>query len=210
MNEKFIQNLDKLPPDVRRQFALLANQYGEKKKQKSIQDDFLTFVKHVWPDFIEGSHHKRIADKFNKLASGEIKRLIINMPPRHTKSEFGSYLLPAWMVGRNPKLKIIQSTNTTELSVRFGRKAKALIDSNEYQKVFKTKLREDSQAAGKWETAQGGEYYAAGVGSAITGRGADLLIIDDPHSEQDAMNALALERTYEWYNSVPRKRLQPG
>ena len=210
MNEKFIQNLDKLPADVRRQFALLANQYGEKKKQKSIQDDFLTFVKHVWPDFIEGSHHKRIADKFNKLASGEIKRLIINMPPRHTKSEFGSYLLPAWMVGRNPKLKIIQSTNTTELSVRFGRKAKALIDSVEYQKVFKTKLREDSQAAGKWETAQGGEYYAAGVGSAITGRGADLLIIDDPHSEQDAMNAQALDRTYEWYTSGPRQRLQPG
>ena len=210
MNEKFIQNLDKLPADVRREFALLANQYGEKKKQDTIQNDFLSFVKHVWPDFIEGSHHKRIADKFNKLASGEIKRLIINMPPRHTKSEFGSYLLPAWMVGKNPKLKIIQSTNTTELSVRFGRKAKALIDSPEYQKVFKTKLREDSQAAGKWETAQGGEYYAAGVGSAITGRGADLLIIDDPHSEQDAMNAQALERTYEWYTSGPRQRLQPG
>ena len=210
MNEKFIQNLDKLPADVRRQFALLANQYGEKKKQDTIQNDFLSFVKHVWPDFVEGKHHKRIADKFNKLASGEIKRLIINMPPRHTKSEFGSYLLPAWMVGKNPKLKIIQSTNTTELSVRFGRKAKALIDSPEYQKVFKTKLREDSQAAGKWETAQGGEYYAAGVGSAITGRGADLLIIDDPHSEQDAMNAQALERTYEWYTSGPRQRLQPG
>ena len=210
MNEKFIQNLDKLPADVRRQFALLANQYGEKKKQDTIQNDFLSFVKHVWPDFVEGKHHKRIADKFNKLASGEIKRLIINMPPRHTKSEFGSYLLPAWMVGRNPKLKIIQSTNTTELSVRFGRKAKALIDSPEYQKVFNTKLREDSQAAGKWETAQGGEYYAAGVGSAITGRGADLLIIDDPHSEQDAMNAQALERTYEWYTSGPRQRLQPG
>ena len=210
MNEKFIQNLDKLPADVRREFALLANKYGEKKKQNTIQTDFLSFVKHVWPDFIEGSHHKRIADKFNKLASGEIKRLIINMPPRHTKSEFGSYLLPAWMVGKNPKLKIIQSTNTTELSVRFGRKAKALIDSPEYQKVFKTKLREDSQAAGKWETAQGGEYYAAGVGSAITGRGADLLIIDDPHSEQDAMNAQALDRTYEWYTSGPRQRLQPG
>jgi len=210
MNEKFIQNLDKLPADVRREFALLANRYGEKKKQNTIQTDFLSFVKHVWPDFIEGRHHKEIAEKFNKLASGEIKRLIINMPPRHTKSEFGSYLLPAWMVGKNPKLKIIQSTNTTELSVRFGRKAKALIDSPEYQKVFKTKLREDSQAAGKWETAQGGEYYAAGVGSAITGRGADLLIIDDPHSEQDAMNSQALERTYEWYTSGPRQRLQPG
>ncbi len=114
------------------------------------------------------------------------------------------------MVGRNPKLKIIQSTNTTELSVRFGRKAKALMDSPEYKEVFQTRLKEDSQAAGKWETQQGGEYYAAGVGSAITGRGADLLIIDDPHTEQDALNSQALERTYEWYTSGPRQRLQPG
>ena len=208
--EKILKNFDKLPADVRREFSLLMNKYDQKTKESQIRDDFLSFVKHVWPDFIEGKHHKEIADKFNKLAEGKIKRLIINMPPRHTKSEFGSYLLPAWMVGKNPKLKIIQSTNTTELSVRFGRKAKALIDSPEYQEVFKTRLKEDSQAAGKWETAQGGEYYAAGVGSAITGRGADLLIIDDPHTEQDAMNSQALERTFEWYTSGPRQRLQPG
>jgi predicted phage terminase large subunit-like protein len=132
------------------------------------------------------------------------------MPPRHTKSEFASFLLPAWMIGRNPKLKIIQTTHTTELAVRFGRKAKHLIDSSDYKRFFKTTLREDSQAAGRWETDQGGEYFAAGVGSAITGRGADLLIIDDPHSEQDAMNPEALERAYEWYTSGPRQRLQPG
>ena len=132
------------------------------------------------------------------------------MPPRHTKSEFASNLLPAWMVGKKPDLKIIQTTHTTELAIRFGRKAKTLIDSPEYQQIFKTRLREDSQAAGKWETEQGGEYYAAGVGSAITGRGADLLIIDDPHSEQDALNAAALEKAYEWYTSGPRQRLQPG
>ena len=210
INKDKLKNFDKLPADVRRQFALLAAQYGEKKKTSSIQNNFMDFVKHVWPDFIEGKHHKQIADKFDRLAKGEIKRLIINMPPRHTKSEFGSYLLPAWMVGRNPKLKIIQSTNTTELSVRFGRKAKALMDSPEYKSVFKTRLNPDSQAAGKWETEQGGEYYAAGVGSAITGRGADLLIIDDPHTEQDALNNQALERTYDWYTSGPRQRLQPG
>ena len=114
------------------------------------------------------------------------------------------------MVGRRPDLKIIQSTHTTELAIRFGRKAKTLIDSPEYQQMFKTTLREDSQAAGKWETSQGGEYYAAGVGSAITGRGADLLIIDDPHSEQDALNMSSMERAYEWYTSGPRQRLQPG
>jgi predicted phage terminase large subunit-like protein len=132
------------------------------------------------------------------------------MPPRHTKSEFASFLLPAWMIGRKPKLKIIQSTHTTELAVRFGRKAKNLMDTEEYKSVFPTRLREDSQAAGKWETSQGGEYYAAGVGSAITGRGADLLIIDDPHSEQDALNIDSMERAYEWYTSGPRQRLQPG
>ena len=129
-----------------------------------IQDDFLSFVKYVWPEFIEGSHHKIINKKFNDLAKGKIKRLIINMPPRHTKSEFASYLLPAWMIGRNPKLKIIQATHTADLAVDFGRKTKNLVDDLEYQQVFDTRLMEDSQAAGKWKTEQGGEYFAAGVG----------------------------------------------
>jgi predicted phage terminase large subunit-like protein len=184
--------------------------HAEKKIQNLAKNDFLSFVKCVWPEFIEGSHHRHVAKKFNKLAKGEIKRLIVNMPPRHTKSEFASYLLPAWMVGRNPKLKIIQATHTGELAIRFGRKAKNLIDSEEYSKIFKTRLQEDSKAAGRWETAQGGEYFAAGVGGAITGRGADLLIIDDPHSEQDAMSETSMENAYEWYTSGPRQRLQPG
>ncbi len=203
-------DINKLPPDVKRDFMKYAIKLSEKKTQTTVAKDFLTFVKAMWPQFIEGPHHKIIAQKFNDIADGKIKRLIINMPPRHTKSEFASFLLPSWMVGRKPDLKIIQTTHTTELAIRFGRKAKTLIDSPEYQKMFKTTLREDSKAAGKWETAQGGEYYAAGVGSAITGRGADLLIIDDPHSEQDALNATALERAYEWYTSGPRQRLQPG
>ena len=205
-----LEKIKRLPPDVRKEFMKTYLQHAEKKKEAGIRDDFMKFVKHVWPDFVEGKHHKIVAEKFNQIAEGKIKRLIINMPPRHTKSEFASYLLPAWMVGRNPKLKIIQSTNTTELSVRFGRKAKQLLDSPEYQSVFKTRLREDSQAAGKWETEQGGEYYAAGVGGSITGRGADLLIIDDPHSEQDALSQTALDNAYEWYTSGPRQRLQPG
>jgi hypothetical protein len=118
--------------------------WKDKKRESEIRNDFMAFVKHVWPDFIEGSHHKKVAKKFNEIALGKTKRVIINMAPRHTKSEFASYLLPAWMVGRNPKLKIIQSTNTTELSVRFGRKAKQLMDSPEYKEVFQTRLKEDS------------------------------------------------------------------
>ena len=206
------QNIDinKLPSDVRAQYKRFKVLHAEKKIQRKAKDDFMSFTKAVWPEFIEGAHHRVIAQKFNDLANKKINRLIINMPPRHTKSEFASYLLPAWMVGRNPKLKIIQATHTGELAVRFGRKAKTLIDSEEYSKIFDTTLREDSQAAGRWETAQGGEYFAAGVGGAITGRGADLLIIDDPHSEQDAMSASAFDNAYEWYTSGPRQRMQPG
>jgi predicted phage terminase large subunit-like protein len=207
---ELLNKLDKLPPDIKKELFQTALLASEKRKIEKIQNDFMSFVKHVWPEFIEGEHHKKIAEKFNLIAEGKLKRLIINMPPRHTKSEFSSFLLPAWMIGRRPKLKIIQSTHTTELAVRFGRKAKTLMDTEEYKQIFPTRLREDSQAAGKWETEQGGEYYAAGVGSAITGRGADLLIIDDPHSEQDALNIDALERAYEWYTSGPRQRLQPG
>ena len=211
MQKQFkLEDLDQLPPKIRDRAKQLLSGISEEEKKEKAKNNFLDFTKHIWPEFIEGEHHKIIADKSNKLATGEIKRLIVNMPPRHTKSEFASTLLPAWMIGREPKLKIIQTTHTGELAVRFGRKAKTLIDSPEYQEIFQTRLREDSQAAGRWETAQGGEYFAAGVGGAITGRGADLLIIDDPHSEQDAMNMTALERAYEWYTSGPRQRLQPG
>jgi len=205
-----LEKFNLLPPDIQKEFIEAGMLAKQKRKFERINTDFMSFVKHVWPEFVEGEHHKIIAEKFNLIAEGKLKRLIINMPPRHTKSEFSSFLLPAWMIGKRPKLKIIQSTHTTELAVRFGRKAKNLMDAPEYKQVFETRLREDSQAAGKWETEQGGEYYAAGVGSAITGRGADLLIIDDPHSEQDAMNIDALERAYEWYTSGPRQRLQPG
>jgi predicted phage terminase large subunit-like protein len=151
-----------------------------------------------------------MADAFNRIQKGTLKRLIVNMPPRHTKSEFASYFLPAWMIGNSSQLKIIQATHTAELAVRFGRKTKNLIDSEEYRRVFTTRLREDSQAAGRWETDKGGEYFAVGVQGAVTGRGADLLIIDDPHSEQDAYSTTAYDKAYEWYTSGPRQRLQPG
>ena len=94
--------IDKLPPDAQKEFLKLAMKLDEKTKQTKIHGDFLSFVRHVWPQFIEGKHHQKIAEKFNDIANGKIKRLIINMPPRHTKSEFASFLLPAWMVGRKP------------------------------------------------------------------------------------------------------------
>ena len=204
------KDIDNLAPETRRELKRYLVQLDKKQKNTQIRTDFMTFVKHMWPDFIEGEHHRTIAEKFNRLRNGDLKRLIVNMPPRHTKSEFASFLLPAWMIGGTPKLKIIQATHTAELAVRFGRKAKHLMDSEEYKEVFDTRLMEDSKAAGRWETAQGGEYFAVGVEGAVTGRGADLLIIDDPHSEQDAMSRKALDRAYEWYTAGPRQRLQPG
>ena len=180
-------------------------------KQEATQKDFLKFTKTVWPDFIEGKHHQIYAEKLNRIANGELKRLIVNMPPRHTKSEFASHLFPAFFMGRNPKAKLIQTTHTGELAVSFGRKTKNLIESDEYEKVFpEVRLAADSKAAGRWQSNHGGEYFAAGVGGAITGRGADLLIIDDPHSEQDALSPTVLDSHYEWYTSGPRQRLQPG
>jgi predicted phage terminase large subunit-like protein len=194
--------------EVQLQKELLEQQL---RKLDLAEKRFIPFVKHVWPEFIEGDHHRKIAKKFEDIANGKIKRLIVNMPPRHTKSEFASYLFPAWMVGKNPKLKVIQTTHTGELAVRFGRKMKNLVDTSEFAQVFEDcKIAADSKAAGRWETNKGGEYYAAGIGGAITGRGADLLIIDDPHSEQDALSETAMDSAYEWYTSGPRQRLQPG
>ena len=175
------------------------------------KENFLDFVRAVWPEFISGYHHKKIAEKFQQLKDKKLKRLIVNMPPRHTKSEFASYLLPAWIMGHAPKTKIIQATHTGELAFRFGRKVRNLMDHEDYKRVFtNVELSQDSKAAGRWETNHGGEYFATGVGGAITGRGADLLIIDDPHSEQDALSETAFDNAYEWYTSGPRQRLQPG
>jgi len=156
-----------------------------------------------------------MADAFERVARGECKRLIINMPPRHTKSEFASYLLPAWFLGKFPHKKVIQTAHTAELSVGFGRKVRNLVDSEVYRNIFPNlSLSADSKAAGRWNTSKGGDYFAIGVGGAVTGKGADLLIIDDPHSEQEAalaqVNPDIYDKVYEWYTSGPRQRLQPG
>jgi len=204
-------NLDLLPEEVLKEILLLEEHQQRLDTRDEAQKTFMTYVNHVYDGFIVGRHHKIIAEKLERIASGDLKRLIVNMPPRHSKSEFASYLMPSWFLGRNPKLKIIQATMNTELAVRFGRKVRDLIADPRYHEIFPdTDLKADSQAAGRWETSVGGEYFAAGVGAAMTGRGADLLIIDDPHSEQDALSSSAYDNAWEWYTSGPRQRLQPG
>ena len=188
----------------------------EKLKERELaQEKFIKFVERVWPTFISGAHHKRMANAFERVARGECKRLIINMPPRHTKSEFASYLLPAWFLGQFPGKKVIQASHTAELAVGFGRKVRNLVDSDVYHEIFpELSLQSDSKAAGRWNTSKGGDYFAIGVGGAVTGKGADVLIIDDPHSEQEAAMAASnpdvYDKVIEWYTSGPRQRLQPG
>jgi predicted phage terminase large subunit-like protein len=188
---------------------------GKMQAKELAQVRFMPFVRKVWPTFINGKHHEDMARAFEEVANGTCKRLIINMPPRHTKSEFASYLLPAWFLGRFPHKKVIQTSHTAELAVGFGRKVRNLVDSDVYKSIFPgVGLQSDSKAAGRWATNKGGDYFAIGVGGAVTGKGADILIIDDPHSEQEATlaetNSDIYDKTYEWYTSGPRQRLQPG
>ena len=207
--------LSKLPLDQQEELIALFAELEEAESLENSRTDFLTFVKKMWPAFIPGKHHSIMADAFERVARGELKRLIINMPPRHTKSEFASYLFPAWFLGQNPHKKIIQTAHTAELAVGFGRKVRNLIDLEDFQQVFPgITLSSDSKAAGRWNTNKRGDYFAIGVGGAVTGKGADVLIIDDPHSEQEAAlgayNPEVYDKVYEWYTSGPRQRLQPG
>ena len=211
MSELALKDFDILSDQDKQEALALLNKYDQLEKQELCQGDFISFVKSQWPDFVEGRHHKIIGEKFNQIARGKLKRLIVCLPPRHTKSEFASTFFPAWMMGLRSNLKIIQTTHTAELAVRFGRRVRNIIDSDDYQEVFPDlKLEADNKSAGRWTTNGGGESFYAGVGGAITGRGADLLIIDDPVSEQDALSPTAMDAVYEWYTSGPRQRLQPG
>jgi len=207
--------IEGLPEGERESLLQMAQEYSDALMREKGQTSFMSFVKAMWPGFIHGRHHAVMAKKFEEIASGKVKRLIINMPPRHTKSEFASYLLPAWFLGKYPGKKIIQCSNTAELAVGFGRKVRNLVDGDMFAKVFpNVALRQDSKAAGRWSTNANGEYFAIGVGGTVTGKGADLLIIDDPHSEQEAALAAGdpniYDKVYEWYSSGPRQRLQPG
>ena len=207
--------LANLPEEVQRRAQELLEELESRKGAERARTYFMEFVQRVWPNFIHGAHHVKMARAFERVANGTCKRLIINMPPRHTKSEFASYLLPAWFLGNFPHKKVIQTSHTAELAVGFGRKVRNLVDQDIYKDIFpNVELQSDSKAAGRWNTSKGGDYFAIGVGGAVTGKGADILIIDDPHSEQEAalaeVNPEIYDKTYEWYTSGPRQRLQPG
>lgn len=174
--------------------------------------DFTYFVKQVRPDVIVGRHHRIMARAFERLARGELLRLMIFMPPGHTKSLFTSILLPAWLLGLDPKGRILATSHTKDLVEGFGRDIKDLIGSDEYRRLFPgVALRADVKAAARWDTDKGGKYVGVGVGGAVAGKRADLLgIIDDPISEQDAYSDTVREKVKKWYPGGFRTRLLPG
>jgi len=213
MNSQVLSKIQNLSLEDKQELLGLLEELEEAKAREGCSKEYLKFVYEMWSAFIHGKHHEIMAEAFERVAKGELKRLIINMPPRHTKSEFASYLLPAWFLGRYPDKKIIQTAHTAELAVGFGRKVRNLVNSKDFKRIFpNVSLQADSKAAGRWNTNKGGEYFAIGVGGAVTGKGADLLIIDDPHSEQEGASSdiNVFNRTYEWYTSGPRQRLQPN
>ena len=197
------------------QLELLA-ELTELEKSQTIearQKTFLEFIKHVYPGYKVGAHHEKLAKIFEQIANGEKKRVIVNIAPRHGKSELISYLAPAWFLGKYPDKKIIMASHTADLAINFGRRVRNLVGSDAYKDVFpNVELQADSKSASRWGTNHNGEYFAIGVGGALAGRGADLFIIDDPHSEQDAKLGRpdVFLPAWEWFQSGPIQRLMPG
>lgn len=208
-----LQNIDQLTDA---EVAAINDQLEElerRKHQQAVQDDLIEFCKAMQPDYKVGRHHRILADQLMAIEAGDKDRICVNMPPRHGKSQLVSLYYPAWFLGRNPTKKVMMVSHTTDLAVDFGRKVRNLIGSDDFRRIFPAvTLAADSKSAGRWNTNASGEYFACGVGSALAGRGADLLLIDDPHSEQDVLNGNfeVFDKAYEWFTFGARTRLMPG
>ena len=210
---KLRQSLPSMPDRQRRRVLELLKTYDAQMTQNLGKESFLDFVKHVYPGYKVGPHHLKLAQIFEDIANGKKKRVIVNIAPRHGKSELISYLAPAWFLGKYPQKKIIMSSHTADLAINFGRRVRNLVGSDLYKEIFpQVELQADSKSASRWGTNFNGEYFAIGVGGALAGRGADLFIIDDPHSEQDAKTGRAdvFLPAWEWFQSGPIQRLMPG
>lgn len=208
-----LENLDAYSPEEVAEINRIVEEIEKRQSAAAVRDDLIAFCKHIDPSYLVGKHHRILADMLMAIESGDKDRICVNIPPRHGKSHLVSTMFPAWFLGKNPAKKVMMVSHTTDLAVDFGRKVRNLIAMEAYREVFPTvRLATDSKSAGRWNTNSGGEYYACGIGSSIAGRGADLLLIDDPHSEQDVINGNfeVFEKAYEWFTYGARTRLMPG
>jgi hypothetical protein len=207
-----LDNLDQYTEDEVAEIMRIVDEIDTRVKYQRIHDDLIEFCRHMQPDYKVGKHHRILANLLMAIERGEKDRICVNIPPRHGKSQLVSIMFPAWFLGRNPNKKVMMVSHTTDLAVDFGRKVRNLIATDTYREVFPhVNLASDSKSAGRWNTNAGGEYYACGIGSSIAGRGADLLLVDDPHSEQDVINGNfeVFEKAYEWFTFGARTRLMP-
>ena len=208
-----LDNLDQYTPKELEEIDTLVDELATRKYNLEAHKDLIAFCKHMQPDYTVGKHHRMLADMLMDIEQGNKDRICVNIPPRHGKSQLVSIMFPAWYLGRNPNKKVMMVSHTTDLAVDFGRKVRNMIATDDYRAIFPTvSLAIDSKSAGRWNTSVGGEYYACGIGSSIAGRGADLLLIDDPHSEQDVINGNfdVFAKAYEWFTYGARTRLMPG
>lgn len=181
-------------------------------KRRTARTRLIDFAQYTLSTYEEAGHHSLIAQRLEAVERGDIKRLMIFMPPRHGKSELASRRFPAWYMGRNPNVEIIAASYNSDLAADFGREVRSIVNSEEYQALFPgLLLRQDSKAADRWHTTGGGAYRASGVGTAMTGRGADLLLIDDPVKDrEEADSELRRDRVWDWYRSTAYTRLSPN
>ena len=211
--QQMLDNLDSFSSEEVAEINRIVDELEARRISQAAYDDLIEFCKAMQPDYIVGKHHRILADMLMDIEAGNKDRICVNIPPRHGKSQLVSIFFPAWFLGRNPNKKVMMVSHTTDLAVDFGRKVRNLISTDAYQAIFSTvQLASDSKSAGRWNTNAGGEYYACGIGSALAGRGADLLLVDDPHSEQDVINGnfSVFEKAYEWFTFGARTRLMPG
>ena len=211
--EQMLNNLDQYTEEEILEIDKIVDELADRRANQSARDDLIEFCKRMQSDFIVGKHHRLLADMLMAIEQGDKDRICVNIPPRHGKSNLVSIMYPAWFLGRNPNKKVMMVSHTTDLAVDFGRKVRNLIATDEYKTIFPTvSLAIDSKSAGRWNTNTGGEYYACGIGSSIAGRGADLLLVDDPHSEQDVINGNfeVFAKAYDWFTFGARTRLMPG
>jgi predicted phage terminase large subunit-like protein len=208
-----LDNIDELNDTEIAEIEEMFRVLQAREKNQQAYDDLIEFCKVMQPDYLVGKHHRLLADMLMSIERGDKDRICVNIPPRHGKSQLVSIMFPAWFLGRNPDKKVMMVSHTTDLAVDFGRKVRNLIATDAYKDIFPTvSLAQDSKSAGRWNTNAKGEYYACGIGSALAGRGADLLLVDDPHSEQDVINGNfeVFEKAYEWFTYGARTRLMPG
>lgn len=211
--QKALKNVHLLPKHEQIELYEILDELERRNGQKVGQGDLLSFANSVYPGYKVGPHHRKLAKIFEEIAEGKKKRVIVNIAPRHGKSELISYLAPAWFIGKYPHKKVIMASHTADLAVNFGRRVRNLVNSDDYKSVFpEVTLQADSKSASRWGTNKQGEYFAIGVGGALAGRGADLFIIDDPHSEQEAkqLRPDVFLPAWEWFQSGPLQRLMPG